>query len=135
MNPSREVLDAIAAAEAEGRVTEGGRAPVPPPEELLPRTERAFQAKVVAFAKRHGWKCYHTYRSDRSEPGFPDLVMIRPASNGQAARIVVAELKAGKNECTPAQREWVALFLAANVPTYVWRNTAEHWEQIRRVLA
>ena len=40
-------------------------------------TEKQFMAQVVELAKLKGWLVYHTYDSRRSEPGFPDLCMVR----------------------------------------------------------
>ena len=38
---------------------------------------REFQAQVVQMARTFGWLVYHTYNSENSEPGFPDLTMVR----------------------------------------------------------
>ena len=41
---------------------------------------------VVDLARTLGWRVYHTYDSRRSQPGFPDLVLVRE-------RILFLELK------------------------------------------
>ena len=50
-------------------------------------SEAQFQKIVEGYAKVMGWLYYHTQDSRRSQPGFPDLVMLR------GDRQVVAELK------------------------------------------
>lgn len=55
---------------------------------VLPvESEAAFMQKVVQLAGFEGWMAYHTHRSDRSAPGFPDLVLVRDP------RLVFAEVK------------------------------------------
>ncbi len=66
--------------------------------------EKELQANVIKWAKLHGWKVYHTHDSRRSEPGFPDLLMIR---NDQALAI---ELKSQKGKLTEAQIDWLTAF-------------------------
>lgn len=55
---------------------------------LPAESEAAFMQKILGLAGFTGWMAYHTHRSDRSAPGFPDLVMVR------GARLVFAEVKA-----------------------------------------
>ena len=63
-----------------------------------------------------GWLCYHTHDSRRSEPGFPDIVMVRPPS------VLFAELKTDTGRVTPAQRMWLeALGRCPGIEAYVWR--------------
>jgi hypothetical protein len=50
-------------------------------------TEAQLLAHVRNAAKKLGWICYHTHRSDRSEKGFPDCVI---SKNGV---LIFAELK------------------------------------------
>ena len=63
-------------------------------------TEKGFMQAVVDLARLQGWKVYHTYDARKSEPGFPDLTMVRDG------RLVFAELKTEKGKLTPAQEEW-----------------------------
>lgn len=80
------------------------------------QAEKAFLATVRALARAHGWLCYHTYRSARSEKGFPDLVL----TNGHA--VIFAELKTQKGKLTKEQATWVSLLMStALVEVYVWR--------------
>ena len=67
-------------------------------------TEKQFQSWVMDLAKVHGWLTYHTWRSDNSQPGFPDIVAIR------RSRMVVLELKTEKGKTTPEQEMWLDAF-------------------------
>lgn len=64
--------------------------------------EAAFQVQVIALAKRLGYRAYHTHDSRRSEPGFPDLVLVKPP------RLLFLELKVGRRQLTDEQRAWLA---------------------------
>lgn len=81
---------------------------------------------VIDRAKLGRWFVYHTHDSRRSVAGFPDLVLIRPP------RLIVAELKVGKNVATPEQNLWLNLFEDVNVPAYIWRPC--DWAEIESVL-
>jgi len=70
---------------------------------------------VVAMAKALGWLCYHTYDARRCEPGFPDLVMLRPP------RLVFAELKTARGRVKAAQQTWLDALRAAGAEAYLWR--------------
>ncbi len=95
-----------------------------PPERI---SEKEFQARVVAYAKRCGWTLiYHTYDSRRSKEGFPDLLFLR------GKKIIVAELKVPPNVATDAQLQWLDGFRAAKVLAYLW--TPEDWAEIVKVL-
>lgn len=78
-------------------------------------SERDLQTAVVQLARIQGWQPYHTWTSIRSEPGFPDLVLIRPP------QILVVELKSATGKVTAAQRKWLDLFAACSVPALVVR--------------
>ncbi len=72
------------------------------------------------YARLRGWLCYHTHDSRRSEPGFPDLVLVR------GGRLIFAELKKEGEHPTKEQRKWLLqLDKVANnwnesVDAYVW---------------
>lgn len=76
--------------------------------------EREWQAQVVQYAKTLGWSVYHTHNSRRSEPGWPDLALVRD-------RLVMAELKTDTGRVSDDQRRWLAMLDAAGVETYLWR--------------
>lgn len=78
-------------------------------------TEKQLQQQVIDLARICGWqRRYHTYRSTRSEPGFPDLVLVRE-------RIVFLELKTETGKLSPAQRDWLRDLAAADGETYLVR--------------
>jgi hypothetical protein len=98
-------------------------------------TEADFTAQVLAFARLHGWLTAH-FRPARTKTGwrtavsgqgkgFPDVILARE-------RIVVAELKIGRNKVTPEQQQWLSAFRAAGVEAFVW--TEQSWPEIESVL-
>jgi hypothetical protein len=88
-------------------------------------TEKEWQAQVVSLAKQMSWKIYHPYRSDRSEPGWPDLCLVRD-------RFLAIELKTEKGKLSDAQKDWIRALLNAQVEVYVCRP--RHLEQLAEVL-
>lgn len=78
-------------------------------------TESAWQQQVVELATLYGWLHYHAYDSRRSDPGWPDLVLVRPP------KLLVVELKTDTGRLTRSQTEWLALLDACGVETAVWR--------------
>lgn len=78
-------------------------------------TEAQWQQTVVELAKLCGWLVYHTYDSRRSEPGFPDLVLVREQ------RLVFAELKTDRGRIRPEQQEWLERLHETGAEVYVWR--------------
>jgi len=95
-------------------------------------SEKAFQQQVIDLAAYLSYMHYHTHDSSRSVSGFPDLVLIRPAREDRSARMLVAELKVGKNTTTPAQRLWLTAFAACRIETYVWYP--RDWDEIVETL-
>ena len=93
-------------------------------------TEKQFMVDVMHYARLKGWLLYHTHRSDRSEPGFPDLVLVR------SPRIVFAELKTERGRPTEDQALWLdelGRSGGATVEAHLWRPS--DWVQIEMVLA
>ena len=79
-------------------------------------SEQRLLERVRALAKEYGWLCYHTYRSEKSEPGFPDMVCT------DGTRILIAELKSGTGKLTQAQAQWIALLTHTGlVDVRTWR--------------
>ena len=89
--------------------------------------EKDFQQMVLEVARACGWLSYHTYDSRRSDPGFPDLCLVR------GTRLVYAELKTVKGKLRDAQKEWLArLSEVPCVEVYVWRPP--DWDAIVGIL-
>lgn len=77
-------------------------------------TEKQFQSEIVKFAKRCGWSVYHTHDSRRSEPGFPDLVLVKD-------RVLYRELKTDTGRISKAQKIWGQALIKAGADFKVWR--------------
>lgn len=76
--------------------------------------EATFQSQVLEMAKRLHWLAYHTRDSRRSEPGFPDLVLVRD-------RVIFAELKSERGKMSPEQITWRDALRSAGAEFYEWR--------------
>ena len=85
-------------------------------------TEKTLMANVVRLARLLGWRVFHQFDSRRSEPGWPDLAMVR------RDRMLFAELKTATGRLTPAQRDTInelrtiaRAIQTGNVEVHVWR--------------
>jgi hypothetical protein len=83
----------------------------------IEETEAQFQRKVRQLATLTGWRSYHTRDSRRSDPGFPDLVLV----NAKQARTIFAELKTQTGRLTEHQKLWLASLADAGQETALWR--------------
>jgi hypothetical protein len=83
----------------------------------LPVTEKAFQATVIELARWFGWRVHHPHDSRRSEPGWPDLVLARPATR----EVLFVELKTARGRLTDDQGWWLDALHVAGLETAVWR--------------
>jgi len=92
---------------------------------MPPLREAQFQQQVLQLARLNGWWCYHTYDSRRSQPGLPDLILIRE-------RVVWAELKVRPNRLRPNQKDCLNRLQNAQQETYVWYP--EDWDAIVQIL-
>lgn len=81
------------------------------------REVRDFQPKVIRLAQHLGWMIYHTYNSQRSNPGWPDLVLSHPKQK----RTIFRELKTMRGKVSPKQREWIETLTASGLDADVWR--------------
>lgn len=96
--------------------------------------ERRFTDRCKRYARRGGWLPYHNLHAKGSDPGFPDLFLMR------GNRIVIAELKVD-TAVTPWQDVWLSwwrcLALVSGpflrIEVYVWRPA--DWPEIEAVLA
>jgi hypothetical protein len=78
-------------------------------------SEKQWQSEVIALARDLGWLVYHTLRSKGSEPGFPDLVMVR------GERVLFIEIKTMKGKLSSPQSFWLAALSHTTVEVYLWR--------------
>ena len=82
----------------------------------LPLTEGALQVAIRRAFLQYHWLFYHTYRSTRSAPGYPDIVAVKPP------RLLCVELKSATGTVTPDQQTWLtALGQVPGIEVYVWR--------------
>lgn len=78
-------------------------------------TEQELQDLVIMACRRMGLLYYHTHDSRRSEPGFPDLVIVGLSG------ILFRELKSRQGQLTPEQRRWGSRITAGRGNWAVWR--------------
>ena len=98
--------------------------PVPKAER---QSEKSFMMDVKRAALSRDWMVYHTFDSRRSDPGFPDLVLVRPP------RILFAELKTQGGRVRPEQQVWLdGLGRCGDVETFLWRPA--DWDSILETL-
>jgi hypothetical protein len=89
-------------------------------------SERDWQQQCLDYARLMGWLVYHTFNSQRSEPGYPDLTMVRE-------RVVFAELKVGRGRVTHAQTRWLERLQRAGAEAYVWVGPTD-WPLVQAAL-
>lgn len=70
---------------------------------LPPMTEKQLQGQIREVAKRLQMYHYHTARSDRSEPGFPDSLLVAPTGG----TLWCLEAKIDTAHPTLAQQRWL----------------------------
>ena len=93
----------------------------------LQELEDPFRESVEDLARRCGWLVYHTHDSRRSEPGYPDDVLLRDGVQ------IVFEAKSEDGKTTPDQDTWLEAY--RQVPgciVRVWRPS--DWDEIERLL-
>jgi len=78
-------------------------------------TETQLQTAVVKLARMLGFLVYHTHDSRRSEPGFPDLTMVKEG------RLLFTELKTATGKLTDDQLMWIDALMKTDNEVYVWR--------------
>lgn len=80
-------------------------------------TEKQLQQAIVEAAQLLGYRVYHTFDSRRSEPGFPDLVLLRERDGRRYA----IECKTSKGVVKESQKDWLSAFCTCGVPAMVAR--------------
>jgi hypothetical protein len=87
--------------------------------------EKQLQAQVREVCRALGLLHYHTHRSQKSEPGFPDSAIIHPSGG----TLFLLELKREWERPTLAQQRWLdALSKATAVVTgLVYETTLPDW--------
>ena len=88
--------------------------------------EKGFMQAVKDVARARGWLVYHNFDARRSDPGFPDLLMVR------GDRIVAMECKTMRGKVTAAQEAWLKALSDAGATAMVVRP--DMWDQIHEVL-
>jgi hypothetical protein len=90
--------------------------------------EADFMEQLREEARLMGWLVYHTYNSQRSEAGFPDLALVR------GARMLFIECKTMVGRVTDDQQHWVDAINAVQgrIEARVFRPS--DWDEIHRIL-
>lgn len=79
-------------------------------------SEAAFQQQLVQLAAFYGWDLvYHTHDSRRSQPGFPDLVLVREPE------ILFVEVKTQTGRVRPEQARWISALTACGLEALIVR--------------
>lgn len=77
-------------------------------------TEAQLLQAVRDLARMLRLLTYHTHSSIRSEPGFPDLVLV-------GRGVLYRELKTSKGRVTAAQQQWIDGLIRAGQDAAIWR--------------
>lgn len=67
-------------------------------------SEKTFMAEVVNILRSCGWRVYHTFDSQRSERGYPDITAVHPS---RRPGLILAELKSQKGRVSQHQQQWL----------------------------
>jgi hypothetical protein len=91
-------------------------------------SEKEYSQAIVDLARLCGWWVHRVHDARRSEPGWPDLFMIR---RGVA---VAAELKVHPRGLTEAQARTLTALGECGIETRVW-TLPEDWEDVVATLS
>ncbi len=91
--------------------------------------EKELQDEVVQLATKLNWSHYHTYRSEKSDKGFPDLVLVNPNKGG---RVIYAEIKSDTGRVTQEQEVWLDMLAMCDQEVYVFYP--KHLDEILGIL-
>jgi hypothetical protein len=100
---------------------------------LPPITEKAFREQVLTVARTCGYVCWYDVATNaprrcvcgrfstgpRNPAGWPDLVLVRPATERRPGRLLFVELKKEKGTLKAEQIAWLSLLGLAGAETYV----------------
>lgn len=100
---------------------------------LPPITEKAFREQVLGVARTCGYVCWYDVatnaprkcqcgrftRGPRNPAGWPDLVLVRPATERRPGRLLFVELKREKGTLEPEQIAWLSVLGLAGAETFV----------------
>ena len=122
MRETDEIRKALDKARAEGRLEEGVGVNLPVAGSdncpaVKPLSEKEFMWKVIGLAEENGWRVYHVFFSQCSDPGYPDLTMCHSGRR----RVLFAELKTEKTSPTMAQLTWLEELRASGAEVHLWR--------------
>ena len=90
-------------------------------------TEKQLQEVVRQACKAIGLLHYHTHDARRSEPGFPDCVIV-------GTHVIFAELKTEKGKLSADQKVWRDRILDAGGDWHLWRPSDWTCDYIRDIL-
>ena len=82
-------------------------------------SEKDLQSAVMEQLRRMGWKCYHTFDSRRSEPGYPDLTAVK------GSRLMFVEFKTEAGKVKASQIEWLDALIEAHDEVYLVRPSTQ----------
>lgn len=101
----------------------------PPPSPYDDWSEATLQARLEAFAIKHGWLYYHPFDSRRSRKGWPDVVLVHV----ERRLTIFAELKSATGKVSTEQKKWLRALGEVGHCVYVWYP--RHWPHIMDVLS
>ncbi len=89
-------------------------------------SEKQWMRVVVDAARLLGWSVYHTHDSRRSDPGFPDLCLVK------GDRLIFAELKREQGRVSPVQQLWLDMLAQTRAECYIWKPSM--WDSVEAIL-
>ena len=88
---------------------------------------KQLRMNIEQLAKLSGFDhVYFTWDSRHSPAGFPDMILLKEG------RMIVCELKAGRDNLSPEQYFWLMEFTKVTPEVYVW--WPEDWDEIVEVI-
>lgn len=91
-------------------------------------SEAQFQAQVLRWLRRAGYRTFHVHDARKSASGFPDVVAVKSGKP-----VLYAELKSAHGHVSAAQRAWLEdLGRCPGTSVHLWRPTDE--DRIKRML-